>query len=166
MTETQVDITKPFADGFNQSENYESVYYVVNTTGDTIYAEDFYQYQFVEGKNEVYQIAINEFGCIDSTKRIIEVINHTVYAPNAFTPNNDGVNDGFRAFVRGEQSYLLQIFDRWGNLVFETANQEELWYGDLPGGKQATSDVYSYQINLTEIKGFKHTYTGRVTLVR
>jgi gliding motility-associated-like protein len=114
----------------------------------------------------VWQVVTNRYGCVDSTKRVIEVLGHTIYAPNAFSPNNDGVNDGFRAYVRGAVAYTIMVLDRWGNVVFSTTNQEEVWRGILPNGNQAKSDVYSYRIELQEIKGVWHKYIGRVTLIR
>ncbi len=55
-----------------------------------------------------------------------------VFVPNAFSPNDDGINDRFRAFASAEvtvQSFELMVFDRWGNLMFRTENIEEGWNG-------------------------------------
>ena len=61
-----------------------------------------------------------------------------VYVPNAFSPNNDGVNDCFRGYVEpGLEvlSYELKIFDRWGDLIFETTKIEDCWNGTFRGKK-------------------------------
>jgi len=61
-----------------------------------------------------------------------------VYIPNAFSPNDDGVNDYFRGYASDEvsvQNYDLMIFDRWGNLLFHTRRMEEGWDGQFRGRK-------------------------------
>jgi gliding motility-associated-like protein len=68
----------------------------------------------------------------------------TVAFPNAFSPNNDGTNDGFGVIseCRFDQ-YSLKIFNRWGALVFETSDPQEEWNG-LMNGSLLTSDVYVF----------------------
>lgn len=59
-----------------------------------------------------------------------------IYVPNAFTPNDDGVNDIFKAEKAAEmeiRDYLLMVFDRWGNKIFEARNFEEGWDGTFQG---------------------------------
>lgn len=166
IADRALDITNPVSSITNWSDSAVFGYYRVHPTNDIIDGLEEHTYEFEPGKHEVWQVVTNKYGCVDSTKRIIEVLGHTVYAPNAFTPNNDGVNDGFRAYVRGAVAYTIMVLDRWGNVVFSTTDQEEVWRGILPNGNQAKSDVYSYRIELQEIKGVWHKYIGRVTLVR
>ena len=66
--------------------------------------------------------------------------------PNVFTPNNDGMNDCFQMVNIDNttfESFDLQIFNRWGNLVFHTSNPTECWNGEIKG-QPATADVYVY----------------------
>lgn len=84
---------------------------------------------FIRGKNE--------FGCI-----LIKPVNAVilpppepiVYAPNAFTPNNDGLNDLFKIKIIGETSiHYLKIYNRWGQLVYDNPDMSRYWNGKLNG---------------------------------
>jgi gliding motility-associated-like protein len=166
IANSYLDIWKPTTYVTNLSDSGIYGYYVVLPTFDTILGLEQFNHTFEEGKYEVWQTVVNRYGCIDSTKRLVEVLGHTLYVPNAFTPNKDQINDGFRAFARGVTDFKLSILDRWGNVVFESDNQEERWFGELPNGTQAKSDVYTYQVKIQEIKGFRYEYIGRVSLIR
>ena len=54
-----------------------------------------------------------------------------IYAPNAFTPDGDGINDVFKVTVSGIPFYYLRIFDRWGTVVFETDDPNGVWTGGV-----------------------------------
>lgn len=68
-----------------------------------------------------------------------------LYIPNAFTPNGDGLNDEFKAVGEGVDFYQLNIYDRWGNLLFNSNHIEQGWNGTV-NGQPAQSGVYSYEI--------------------
>lgn len=79
---------------------------------------------------------IDEMGCLaDTILNVGYVSDCPIYIPNAFSPNNDGVNDIFTIFVENSVSYnFLRIFDRWGNKVYEDINgeirgEQEFWDG-------------------------------------
>ncbi len=95
------------------------------------------------------------------------LVSGSLYAPNAFTPDGDGVNDIWR--VKGENigSFHLKIFNRWGELFFETRDMNEGWDGTVEG-RPAKQDVYVYQITYTEAykPGVKKEVVGHITLVR
>ncbi len=72
------------------------------------------------------------------------------YTPNAFSPDNDGINDTFRPFLpAGIQinSYRFAVFDRWGNQVFETSNPDDSWDGTARG-QQLPQGVFVYFLEL------------------
>ena len=132
---------------------------------------DFY-YEFLgAGVFNVYLIVKNEFGCIDSAQNQIEVQSSlTVYVPNTFTPNGDENNQLFFPVFSGSnldrKSYSFQIFNRWGELVFQTKDLLEGWDG-LINGIPCTQGTYSWKIQYKEIKDseVKHLI-GHVNLVR
>lgn len=62
---------------------------------------------------------------------------------NVFTPNGDGINDEFLIPYEGHQPTLIQIFDRWGKLVFESRNKNEGWDGTTQNGKLAPVGIYA-----------------------
>jgi gliding motility-associated-like protein len=91
-------------------------------------------------------IANNEYNCPDTTFSDVYVQSApVVYYPNAFSPNGDGVNDGYKLFFdRAPTFYHVRIYDRWGHIVFESRDYEEAWNGTyLNRGKEPIkSDVY------------------------
>lgn len=73
------------------------------------------------------------------------------YIPNVFSPNNDGSNDRFSIFFANEQppeQYDLQIFDRWGGLVFTSNDPSQSWGGTI-SGKEAAIGTYIYLVRFT-----------------
>jgi len=82
----------------------------------------------------IQQLAINSYGCRDSIIKQVEIKPaYTIYIPNAFTPNSDGTNDSFRAVGVGIEEFKMQIFDRWGALVFESDDINTVWDGSIKG---------------------------------
>ena len=89
--------------------------------------------------------------------------------PNAFTPNGDGSNDGFfgKGIMNGVTDFTMTIWNRWGELVFETDDPAEPWNGRAQqSGGVSPAGVYIYRVTFTEPRGDKHDYKGFATLVR
>jgi gliding motility-associated-like protein len=106
-------------------------------------------------------------GCVDelSTEVIVlPVINFSV--PNAFTPDGDGLNETF--FFGGfgilEKDFEFLVFDRWGEMVYET-NAFVPWDGTVRG-IPAPDGVYAYHIRYRDTLGGAHVKLGHVTLLR
>ncbi|MFK8057392.1 MAG: PKD domain-containing protein [Saprospiraceae bacterium] len=107
-------------------------------------------------------------GCLDSTTQFLNINPfQTYFLPNAFTPNGDGTNELFRGtgYTRYISEFQMQIFNRWGELVFETEDIEASWDGrNMRNGGQSPPGVYLYIVNLRGLNGAE-TLTGYVTLV-
>ena len=88
-----------------------------------------------------------------------------LYVPNAFTPNGDGGNDVFLPQGGPFQDYSFKIFNRWGNLVFETTDPSQAWDGSFEG-VLVPVDVYVYQIMYTVNDYERHEVFGHVTVLR
>ena len=107
-------------------------------------------------------------GCTDEVSRqLIVEPDFMFYVPNAFTPNDNGRNDGFRGYGEGVdwETYEMSIFDRWGELIYYTENIEEPWDGTYKGSPVELA-VYVWKIKLLDVKGNEHKYFGHVTLLR
>ena len=107
-----------------------------------------------------------EAGCVASDSVDIVVREETVMdLPNAFTPGS-APNDIFKLNKRGIATLkAFKIYNRWGNLVFETTNVEEGWDGTYKGTPQPMG-VYVYQIDAVTNSGKRFTKQGNVTLIR
>jgi gliding motility-associated-like protein len=106
--------------------------------------------------------AISEDGCEDAFCREINIAQQ-VFLPNAFSPNGDGLNDHFAPISQFVlNNYLFQIFNRWGELIFEANEPGTGWDGTFKGVEQE-GGVYIYVLRAAEIEG---VLKGTVTLVR
>jgi gliding motility-associated-like protein len=88
-----------------------------------------------------------------------------IYVPNAFTPDSDGLND--ELLVRGEniRDLTFKIYNRWGELVFESTNQQEGWDG-IWNDSRVENGVYVYHLDLTCIDGQEYFEKGNVTILK
>ena len=114
--------------------------------------------------------AISEFGCSDTICHPITVYDELVfYVPNAFTPDNDNFNETFKpVFTSGfdPNDYHLTIFNRWGEIVFESYNAQIGWNGKY-AGEMCEDGVYVWQISFGEIiSDEKQLIRGHVTLLK
>ena len=116
------------------------------------------------GTYQVAMYVMDENNCIDSTFRIIEII-EGISVPNVFTPNGDGNNDFFSIPNSGIKSYHLQIFNRWGGLIFETTAPQIAWDGRNNFGAECAEGTYYYVL---EADGEEKDYLfkGYLTLFR
>lgn len=112
----------------------------------------------------------SQYGCSKSDTVMIYVKElicgePDVFIPNAFTPNNDNAND--EILVRGNNidEFVLRIYDRWGELVFETSDQSTGWDGTFKG-KACDPAVYDYYFEATCIDQEKFFKKGNITLIR
>jgi len=89
--------------------------------------------------------------------------------PNAFTPNNDGENDDFKGkgYIQAISDYSMNIFNRWGQLVFESSDPNIGWNGLLNNTGQASPQgVYVYKVSYRDPRGERKVLEGHLTLLR
>lgn len=114
----------------------------------------------------------NRFGCWDEvTKELIIGSEYNMFVPNAFTPNSDGLNDVFAPVALGvnDEDYTLQIFNRWGQIIFESNSLSIPWDGRIQStGELAPGGVYIWKIiaNDNTVDQTLHENMGSVTLIR
>lgn len=110
----------------------------------------------------------NDMGCeaVDSVIVFVGCPGDVMYIPNAFTPDNDGSNDKFFVRSQGLKAIdYIRIYDRWGELIFETMNQAEGWDGTLDG-KPVVAGVYVYYVQAICTNGETVIKQGNITLIR
>ncbi len=92
----------------------------------------------------------------------------TFYIPNAFSPNEDGINDHFKGDGIGINEYKMWVFDRWGNMIFYSEKLDHAWDGTFQGksDKVVMQDVYVWKVELKDVFSKKHDYHGTVSVVK
>jgi len=96
---------------------------------------------------EVEHVVINTFDCPDTSKATIRINPETlIFVPNAFTPDGDGKNEIFFATAVGIKEFSFKIFNRWGEVLFETTDPSTGWDGMHPNGKEAIQGVYTWTV--------------------
>ena len=116
--------------------------------------------------------ATNSFGCIDIAVATVKVIEELIfYVPNTFTPDKDSYNESFQPiFTSGFDplDYKLLIFDRWGEVIFESHNTDIGWRGFYGAdGVQVQDDTYTWKIEFTvKSTNQKKTILGHVNVLR
>ncbi|MDQ3048608.1 MAG: gliding motility-associated C-terminal domain-containing protein, partial [Bacteroidota bacterium] len=91
----------------------------------------------------------------------------TFFIPNGFTPNGDGMNDTFGPKGEHIDEYTMRIYDRWGNLVFHTADFSKQWNGTMNKSNEVVlEDVYVYIIDVKDRLGQRHQYIGHITIIK
>ncbi|MFM1999993.1 MAG: hypothetical protein RL204_1940 [Bacteroidota bacterium] len=91
-------------------------------------------------------------GCINTDEVTVIVDCNSLFIPNAFSPNEDGINDIFQVRGTGIYEFDLKIFDRWGNLIFQTNDPSDVWTGGIDG-YYVPDGVYTYQVKALNIDG-------------
>ena len=117
----------------------------------------------------VQLIVENSYGCQDSiTLPQVVQEDYAIFIPNTFTPNGDGHNDLF--FPQGigidPDHYVMYIFDRWGNLIYQTSTWPGGWDGTVQGKGDCQIDTYVYKIATQDANKAKRVYIGHVNLIR
>ncbi len=127
--------------------------------------EPFYLYTD-SGHFKVILFVTNEYGCRDSTMRVIIVKGgFTIFVPNAFTPNGDGINDQFFLEEIGVDQFNIQIYDRWGQLLYQSDDKNFRWDGRFHSA-DVQEEVYTWVIDATSFMGHSVRTAGTVTVLR
>ena len=109
----------------------------------------------------------NSFGCTDTAYNTVTVLPiPEVTVPNVFTPNSDNSNDTFFVSHPLVTNIKGSIYNRWGNLLFESNNNDFSWDGHEESGKIAPEGTYFYILEITMINGEIRENSGAVMLLR
>jgi len=116
------------------------------------------------GKHDVKLIVKDIEGCYDTITKEITPPLH-IYAPNSFTPNNDGINDAFFFIGMGIEDFDVSIYDRWGELVYKSNDINEGWNGAYKG-KLLPIGTYVYNIRAKAFNTEPFTKIGSINLLK
>ena len=113
-------------------------------------------------------VVTNSWGCTDTTFlpiRVNPIFN--VFVPNAFTPNGDSRNEGFRPVVTGFKTYEFLVLNRWGNVVFSSTDASAAWNGQVGNtGPDCPEGVYVWVVYVRDFADSPYERRGTVTLLR
>lgn len=137
--------------------------------GDGGYSSDIHPSHVYDapGIYPVTLIAEDGKGCIDSITLFVEIFKeYFIYVPNTFIPDRDRLNDVFSASLIGVQSIEIEIFNRWGQLIFTSTDLNFEWDGTYRGNKVPNGTYVWKLVVLPENKVDKEIYTGHINLLR
>jgi gliding motility-associated-like protein len=162
----------PYGVQYNIRDIYAANDSLINNNTSFIHSYNYYDPNDVLETYNVTQWVVNQYGCTDVITKPVEIQPIvTFYIPNAFTPNNDGKNEGFKGIGEGidNSTYNLWVFDRWGLMIYHAIDINAAWDGHMKGdeGKPALQeDVYVWKVSFNDIFGQEHQYHGTVTLLK
>jgi len=162
----------PFATFYNNSINaFSSAWYFGDgTSSNDNSSEVTHAYPYEDGNYTIILSVSSDFGCLDSTEISIQISGDPIYyVPNTFTPDGDEHNHVFQPIFSGEvdpASYGFWIYNRWGELIFESHDIHAYWdgnYGDCKAQVGVYSFILSYSASASpDLK----TFTGSVSLLK
>ena len=164
----------PIIDLYNNSIGGTAYEWNITTSSGDNFFEDNYNASYdipndFSGFITVCLQVFDQFACSSESCQTITVAEEVyVYIPNTFTPEGDGVNESFYPVITGTdpQEYVFSIFNRWGELIFESDVYGEVWDG-TENGAIAQIDTYVYRLTFQEGGSIKnYEYTGHVNLIR
>ncbi len=138
---------------------------VLDTSGNCTF-----EYSYSDtGNFEAIMVFTDGNGCISSDTAWVRVEPEVrFWVPNAFTPNDDRVNDTWGPKAFGFSEFEMWVYDRWGKLMFHTTDPHDKWNGRFNnrGNQETILGVYSYRILARSVKNTVIKKTGHVTLLK
>jgi gliding motility-associated-like protein len=118
-------------------------------------------------ENGIYQVSLVVMNgiCSDTIQHTLTIDPvYTLYVPDVFTPNNDGLNDVFYPKGKSISEFEMYIYNRWGEEVFFSTEINEGWSGKINNEDKVMPGYYSYTIKITDDLGVYHIVKGKVLL--
>lgn len=112
-----------------------------------------------------YTVALTDTnGCV-ARDAVTAFLAGTLYVPNAFTPDGDGINDYFQAVATEVAEFEIMVFNRWGELLWASNSADEFWDGRY-NGTLSQIDTYIWKVTMRELNGTRRSEIGHVNLIR
>ncbi len=165
---TENSILTPVVNVINDASDHTGFLFLMGDN--STYAFDRFEHSYPDtGHYNITQIVWNEWGCTDTAVAIVYIWPELLfYAPNAFTPDGDGLNDLWHLKVSGAKEYKLMVYNRWGEVIWSTNDPLEQWDGvSRRNNTMARNDTYGWVMYLKDINTRSiYRKEGRVTLLR
>lgn len=170
FTPSNPSIVDPVIETNNQSLNADSYQWSIIGVGTSNSEAPTFTFPTEPETYTISLAAITDQGCVDTATSQVTIYDEVIfYVPNTFTPDNDNFNDFFVPIMTAGYDmydFNMLIYNRWGEIVFETNNHLIGWDGTFRN-KECHDGTYVWQIEFKEVKTDKrHTYRGHVNLLR
>lgn len=154
---------------YNTAQNYTGVMYFLEN-GLFIGSGDPTTHNFTQSGHYYITQVVNNHMCVDSLTQLVEVEPGAhIFIPNSFTPTpQDGINDVWRPIMTYLNEFELLIFNRWGNLIYQSNDIYEGWNGGYFNdiSKPVESGTYVYKIFYRNMNGNNQSIEGFVNVIR
>jgi gliding motility-associated-like protein len=164
------------------SEEIETNLYQFTSTTNIDCTDCLYDWNFGDGSSALERDPLHEFdGRFEYTTQLVVtseigcqgfyhapvVVPILLYVPNAFTPDQDGINDFFQVYTSGIDEFSIQIFNRWGEVVFASLDPNAIWDGSHQNGDYyVPNGTYVWLIEINGVNFDARKETGTVTILR
>lgn len=150
----------------NSTGNYRYTWFIGNAENTSGSGKDFSYLFDNPGEYAVALVVKDQNNCLDTVITAVKVEeNFAAYIPNSFTPNKDNLNDYFTPVFRGLRFYTLEVYDRWGKLVYRGSQTDAGWDGSYRG-QDSPVGVYTYKLVISSQDGLQRQINGHVSLLR
>lgn len=150
----------------NLSAQHDSSYWSFGDGAESREENPVHTFDDLSNYTTVTLIVEDEIGCRDMATELIPPY-MTAFVPNAFTPDNDGINEVFEFVLIGVQDFEFRVFNRWGEEVFFTNQIGDFWNGShLGGGHYVPDGVYFWTLEMIGFESNTKRITGSVTILR
>lgn len=120
----------------------------------------------IQGPTWVYLTITDANGCTDTAQYQMTIPNtSTLYIPNTYTPNGDPTNPLFRVYGTNIEEFEMRVFNRWGELIFQTTDMDFGWNGTYKG-ETVQSDIYVYKVLARGMDNTQYNHVGQITVLR
>ena len=162
--------TLPWSGTYTYCQGEEALFDAQDSDADSLiwWNNDTVWSQSIDSTGNYFVQLFNECGSFTASFSIImNDCSDYAYFPNSFTPNQDGINDAWRPQLNNYKSYQIDIFDRWGQVVFHSNDPEEYWMGNTANGLYFVRDgVYNYRSVIDFLSGNLEVKQGQITILR
>lgn len=152
-----------------ENVNPTDLFWKIPEVGLITQGEELYHTFTRTGSYTIEALLIDQNGCKDTIQQKLEVkVDVHVFTPNAFTPDGDDLNAKFAPVTANTKSVQLQVFNRWGEKVYDAtgASGSQIgWDGNFKG-QMAPEGVYVYKVQVVGLDDKLYTYEGTVQLIR
>ena len=163
----EVDILTPLVTITNLGDEDVDCYYNFGDGGSMQDCSG--QYTYLDGGNyTITQTIINSAGCTNTATGNVSISGSVFYAPNSFTPDGDGLNDVWLPIILGASVYSLKIYNRWGEMVWQTTDVNTPWLGETGsnGLHYSPNGMYIFEAVWVDQIGYPRAKNGTIYLNR